>query len=581
LVRIALFAVALIFAVLLSFGTSFFTIQARVPEETGQSVFGYRHVGNDYDGEDAYGTTVLVEGAPFHGANGINFDAQDRLYVASVDGSTISIMDPKTGKIIERLGPKQGVIAPDDMAFGPDGSLYWTGLFTGEVGRLTRGGVAETVAELVPGANAITFSDDGRLFVSQCFFGDKLYEVDPDGLNPPRLISDALGPGCALNGMDWGPDGYLYGPRWFQGEVVRVDVDSGEFETVVDGIGAPAAVKFDSQGRLHVLDAQSGRVLRVDVTTGDQKLVATLDPGLDNLAFDSRDRLFVSSYADSFIVQVLKNGATRIVSKGGMSVPGGVAVLPNSHGESVYVADFFSLRAFDGLTGKQESVQRSIIRVSAFGFPLTASQDGANLLLTSWPDNLVQVLDPETGAILETHRDFAVPLNAIRFQGDLVVAELGTGSVVRASSENPATRTTLVEGLGVPAGLAATDTDIWVSDWAAGSVLQIVAAGEVLDEPVPIAEGLAFPEGLALAQDGSLLVVESGAGRLSRIDLGTGQVTTVAEDLEFGAQAPPNVPPTWIFNGVAVGPSGNIYVTGDVANVLYRITLSPHQTLIE
>jgi hypothetical protein len=31
------------------------------------------------------------------------------------------------------------------------------------------------------------------------------------------------------------------------------------------------------------------------------------------------------------------------------------------------------------------------------------------------------------------------------------------------------------------------------------------------------------------------------------------------------------VPPTYFFHGVAVGPSGDIYVSGDVDNVLYRI----------
>jgi len=39
---------------------------------------------------------------------------------------------------------------------------------------------------------------------------------------------------------------------------------------------------------------------------------------------------------------------------------------------------------------------------------------------------------------------------------------------------------------------------------------------------------------MAVDVDGSLLVVESGEGRLSRIDPSTGQVTTVAEGLEVG-----------------------------------------------
>jgi glutamine cyclotransferase len=66
-------------------------------------------------------------------------------------------------------------------------------------------------------------------------------------------------------------------------------------------------------------------------------------------------------------------------------------------------------------------------------------------------------------------------------------------------------------------------------------------------------------------------VVETGAGRLARIDPGTGQVSTIAEGLALGAVGPSTMPPTWNYNGVAVGPSGAIYVTGEIANVLYRI----------
>jgi DNA-binding beta-propeller fold protein YncE len=102
-------------------------------------------------------------------------------------------------------------------------------------------------------------------------------------------------------------------------------------------------------------------------------------------------------------------------------------------------------------------------------------------------------------------------------------------------------------------------------------VLQIVADGKQLSEPTPVATGLSSPEGLAVTPGGNLLVVEAGAGRLSLINTRTGEVSTVAEGLELGAEGPPGMPPTWLFNGVAVGPSGAIYVTGDKANVLYRI----------
>src|SRR5262249_51517509 len=181
----------------------------------------------------------------------------------------------------------------------------------------------------------------------------------------------------------------------------------------------------------------------------------------------------------------------------------------------------------------------------------------------------VQIWDPATHAAVATYTDFAVPLNAIRFQGDLVVAELRSGSVVRARGANPSERATLATGLSVPAGLAATEDDLWVSEWASGRVLQLVADGQPLPEPHVVATGLTAPEGLAVASDGSLLVVESAAGRLARIDLRLGRISTVADGQALGAPGIPGLPRTWMFNGVAVGPSGAIYVSGDRANVLY------------
>jgi sugar lactone lactonase YvrE len=511
------------------------------------------------------GPKVLVTGAPIHGANGLVFDASGRLRIASVVGREIVVMDPETGQILDRLGPDRGVESPDDLTFGPDGSLYWTALLTGEVGRLSPDGV-KTSQKVALGVNPITFSDDGRLFVALDFLGDALYEVDPELVEPPRLIAENLG---FLNGMDWGPDGFLYGPIWTKGEVVRIDVGTGAVTVVADGFGVPAAVKFDSQGRLYVGDQMRGEISRVDTETGSKEVIATNLPGLDNIAFDSQDRLFVTNAQDGSILEVVPDGTTRTVSPGGMIGPGGVAVLPRADGESVFVADLWTLREFDGSTGEQRSVERNYIGIpGGITSPQTVFADGRDLVLSSWFGSAVQVWNPDTREVVE-HLDFAFPLNAIRFKGDLVVA--GLTSVVRVSAADPEAGETLAEGLDTPAGLAATDDDLWVSEWGAGRVLQIVADGEALPEPVPVATGLSSPEGLALTPGGSLLVVEAGAGRLSRIDLATGEVSTIAEGLQLGAEGAPGFPAIWGFNGVAVGPSGTIYVTGDIANVLYRI----------
>jgi sugar lactone lactonase YvrE len=126
--------------------------------------------------------SVLATGANIAGANGIIFSPDNQLYAASVIGSNITIMDPDSGEILRQLGASDGVSGPDDIDFAPDGSFYWTSILTGEVAGLTPNGERIQAANLGAGVNPITFSDDGRLFVAQCFFGTGLFEVDPKGV---------------------------------------------------------------------------------------------------------------------------------------------------------------------------------------------------------------------------------------------------------------------------------------------------------------------------------------------------------------------------------------------------------------
>jgi hypothetical protein len=67
---------------------------------------------------------------------------------------------------------------------------------------------------------------------------------------------------------------------------------------------------------------------------------------------------------------------------------------------------------------------------------------------------------------------------------------------------------------------------------------------------------------LALTSGGDLLVVETWTQQLSLVELGTGPavVTPLLTGLEVGQPAPAGFPPIWNFDGVAVGPSGAIYL---------------------
>ena len=166
-------------------------------------------------------------------------------------------------------------------------------------------------------------------------------------------------------------------------------------------------------------------------------------------------------------------------------------------------------------------------------------------------------------------------VNAMPFQDKIIAAELGSGGAVGVDPADPSELEVLADGLEAPAGLAVTDDDVWVSDYAAGTVYQIVADGATLTPMATVISDLLQPEGIALAPNGRLLVVETGADRLIAVDLSTGQFDTIAEGLGFTNENPENTLANayWIFSDVAVGPSGNAYVSADATNVIYRIPL--------
>ena len=544
---------------------------------------GYAQAGASGSGGDngTYRTKVLVKGAPLNGANGLAFDTEGTLVVAEALGGEVVLMNPRSGRILDRFGHADQVDGPDDVAVGEDGSIYWTDLLPGEVGRRAPDGTV-TKQFVAPGMNPISISEDGRLFVGSAFIADGLYELDLELKDPPRTVipPSTVPPFLdALNGFDFGPDGMLYAPQPFRSKLVRIDPDTGEMSTVVPSLGGNPAtsVEFDSQGRLYA-SRRFDEVIRVDTSTGDYETFARF-PGLvaDNMAFDARDTLYVSDSVTGAIRAAKQSGGKRLVSRGGMMLPGGIAIREPEKGRSVlFVGDVWSLDQYDARTGRLLDTDVEAVAPGGIADPITAALDGDTIIVSSWFANAVQVWDPVAKKEVEIHHDFATPLNALRFRGALVVAQLGNpqagvpAAVVSKDAEG--TKTQLATGLVVPSGLAATGDDLWVADWATGELWQVVDDGDVLSPIKLVTRGLTLPEGMAVDVDGSLLVVESGAGRLTRVDPATGEAKTVADNLALGMPGSKAGPPTHTMSSVAVAQDGTLYVTGDIGNVIYRLT---------
>ncbi len=505
---------------------------------------------------------IIATGANIAGANGVHFGPDGLLYIASVVGSDLTVINPESGEIVKKYTAADGVIGPDDIAFAPDGSYYWTSILTGEVAGFLPSGEKIIAAQLPPGPNPITFSGDGRLFVAQCFLGTNLYELDPAGVKPPRLISDNLGPGCGLNGMDWGPDNRLYGPRWFTGEIVSFNVDDNTMRSEATGFQTPAAVKFDSQGRLNVLDTGTGQVIRVE--GANKTVIGTLDPGLDNFAFDADDRIFVSSFSDGYIKRVNQDGSMTQLQPGGMVHAGGIVI----KGDTAIVADLHAIRGYNIETGELTFTQRAIVGVSEMGGAMNIALDGDNLILSSWFDGDVRIWDPVNQQRVARYEGLASPVAAVRYEGNIVVAEHGKSRVVSLSDSGE--ETVLAENLPAPTGLVADHGNLYVSDRKLGQILLVASKGKRLETMAVVASHLTTPEGFVITEQG-FVVVEADVGLVTVVNA-EGARRVLAE-IPPGTQAASAMqPPSQVFNGITMDARGRLYLPGEVNRSLYRIS---------
>src|SRR5215475_8735276 len=169
-----------------------------------------------------YEVTRLVPGSAFHGVHGLGIDKSGRLFAGSVAGAALYEVDRANGTARIAIPSPEGMA--DDIAIAPDGTMAWTGFLTGDLYARKNGGPLKKLASGLPGINSLAYRKDGRLYATQVFLGDALYEIDTAGVKPPHKIMEKMG---GLNGFEFGPDDRLYGPLWFKGQVASVDVDKG------------------------------------------------------------------------------------------------------------------------------------------------------------------------------------------------------------------------------------------------------------------------------------------------------------------------------------------------------------------
>ncbi|ABS64408.1 NHL repeat containing protein [Parvibaculum lavamentivorans DS-1] len=513
---------------------------------------------------DEYTQSAVTPPSPFHGIHGITVTKEGKILAGSVFGRAIYEIDGETGETSIYEAPPEGMA--DDLEQGPDGTLAWTAFLDGKVYARRTDGTLLTLAEGLPGLNSLAWTDDGRLFATQVFLGDALYELDPSGEAAPRKIMEGMG---GLNGFDFGPDRKLYGPLWFKKQIVRVDVDAGTLEIVAEGFKTPAAANFNTKGELFVVDTEAGHVYTVETATGEKTLISEVAPAIDNLAFDNEDNLYITNMADNAVIEIdTSTGEARTIVSGTLAVAGGIAFGNTDADAGLYVADLFALRKVAPEDGSVTEMAR--VWSSEIDYPLSVTVANGTIAVAALTAGAVQVFDQESGESLGLHHGFTTPADAIALpDGDVLVSEYARGAVVRVDGNDWSKRNDLATGLGGPAMMKLDGSGhLYVSEHQGGSIARIdIESGE----RTVVAEGLSAPEGFDVTPDGRLVVAEVGAKRIVIIDIKSGEKVTVKENLPIGFEGPESAPAIFIPTGVAVAPNGDIYYSSDIDVAIYRL----------
>ncbi len=504
--------------------------------------------------------TAVTPPSALFGANGMQFGTDGRLYVAQAMGNQVTAIDTVSGEH-EVISPNGGpIVGPDDVAFDSQGNMYSTEVMSERVSMRRPNGEVSIVSDELPSANGVTVFND-RLFIDEHRPGGRLFELYPHDDRAPRQIAENLSGPNALAG---GPDGKLYFPLVPEGEIWRVEPETGELEKVTEGLFHPTAAKFTPGGELVSVQAGNGEVVKIDTETGAQTVIAKVRPGIDNLAFDAEGKLYLSHFVDGGVAEVSMDGESteRVLSEPGWVGPWGIAADVSG---TRFIVDCLSLAKLDA-SGERASVGSPLDKSAPrFVRAVAAGNAGEFLMTTARGDVLRYQFESETSHMMVAKQGQLKGLCAGNNDTVFVVKDDGVngknGSVFSVNDAGDIS--ILAEGLFAPKDVFAHRGVCYVSEAGAGRVVAIDSKGAVTS----ILEGLEDPRGIT-AVENQLYVLDRGSRVLWAVDLSDSNAATkVATHLPIGAACPLD-----LAGGLCKDSSGNLLIAADGEGSILQIS---------
>ena len=146
---------------------------------------------------------------------------------------------------------------------------------------------------------------------------------------------------------DWNA-GYHW---WIQSMYIKPGYrGKGYMDLLLDAIRSEKKKQDSMQLRLYVHENNQAatRAYKKANWKHFSKVIAKVDPSIDNLAIESKDRIFITNMSKNGIYEIdKKTGKSRTVVEGKLSCAAGVAVSTEDGSDTVYITDVFSLKKVD------------------------------------------------------------------------------------------------------------------------------------------------------------------------------------------------------------------------------------------
>lgn len=436
-------------------------------------------------------------------------------------GSTTRYTAPKPptaapGWSLHRLTPPSRLFGANGLRTGADGRIYIAQVTGSQISALDIGtGAVEAISPKGGGIVApddVAFDNDGRLIATEVMNGR--VSVLENGSS--RVVRDDV---PSANGITVHKGRLFIGECRPGGRLLELGLDGSAPRVILENVPSPNAMEFGPDGLLYFPVMDANEIWRIDPDAGGEPERVTGDLGVpDSVKFD----------ADGFIVstQVFSGQVLRIDPRNGDKTV--LAQLNPGLDNCTFADGRLFVSSFTG----------EITEILPDGGTRSALPGGLNwpLDLAVGADGALYVADGTFFYRLsEGEKQIAGMLFTPGYPGflrGLTLAAPGEFVVTTANGEvaryRPDTSETdvLASGFDQLYGVAlATDGSAVVVEQGTGRVLAIRSGDtEVL------ADGLRLPVGVTLGTDGAVLVSESGAGRV--VKLVRGKAVTLVDGLQ-------------------------------------------------